>query len=477
MTELAPSPRCARKTKIVATLGPATSSPEMIGRLIEAGMNVARLNMSHASHDWVRAVVKNLRAVATDRHRSLGILLDTQGPAVRTGDLPVPLELRPGDRFAFTVRGERGHEAASVSVNYDNLVDDLGVGDLVLVDNGAIHMRVLAKTTNRLDCEVLTAGTLKNRRHINLPGVRVNLPALTEKDLADVRLGLELGVDFFALSFTREASDVAQLRALVEHAKPCPRIVAKIENQEGVKNLEAVAREADAVMVARGDLGIEVPFEELPLLQRHILRTCQRLGRPAIVATQMLESMIENPVPTRAEITDVANAVFEQADAIMLSGETTMGKYPVACVNAFDRIARRAECDLPPLRREELQMTSDRQRLIKSAVALADEVRAAGILMPTVRGHAPRHAAWMRPRYSPVFAVCESWPLADSLALNFAVLPIVTKMHHDDPEKTVQGALKLLRERGQIAPGDKLVVVCGVPAGDTLLDAVQVRTV
>ena len=315
-----------RKTKIIATLGPATDSPEIIGQLIDAGVNIARLNMSHAPHDWVRRVVGDIRAAATERHLSVGIMMDTQGPAIRTGDLPASLDLKPGQKFTLTVRGERSEELHSVDVNYENFVKDIDIGDVVLLDNGAIQMKVLAKSGNKVECEVLTEGTLGSRRHINLPGVRVSLPALTAKDLADVEVGLELGVDYIALSFVREAKDIQQLKAIIESAPHRPLIIAKIEDQQAVKNLNEIINEADAIMVARGDLGIEVPYEELPIIQRKIVKTCLRVGRPVIVATHMLESMIESPMPTRAEVTDVANAVFEQTDAIMLSGETTVGK-------------------------------------------------------------------------------------------------------------------------------------------------------
>jgi pyruvate kinase len=269
----------------------------------------------------------------------------------------------------------------------------------------------------------------------------------------------------------------AKLRSILDRARPRPLIVAKIEDQEALRNLDAIVREADAIMVARGDLGIEAPYEELPMIQRHIVETCLRVGRPVIVATHMLESMIENPMPTRAEITDVANAVFEQADAIMLSGETTTGKYPVQCVEVFDRIARRVERDAPPLQRDDSLITSARQSMVKSAVILADEICADGIIILTIRGHVPRHAAWMRPRHSPIFAVCENWAVADSLALHFAVTPLVTKFHHAEPERTVQNALQILRERKLLAPGGTVVVISSVSAADTMVDAVQLRTV
>src|SRR5882762_6815805 len=251
-----------RKTKIIATLGPATDSAEMIGRLIEAGVNVFRLNMSHATHDWVRRVVKDIRSAAT-RTSHTGVIMDTQGPAIRTGDLGVPLDLQPGQKFTLTVRGEHSEEERSVDVNYANFVNDINVGDVVLIDNGAIEMKVLAKAGNKVECEVLTEGKLGSRRHINLPGVKVSLPALTAKDIADVKLGLELGVDFIALSFVREPRDLLQLKEYFEDETNRPLVIAKIEDQEALENLDAIIREADGVMVARGDLGIEIPYEEL----------------------------------------------------------------------------------------------------------------------------------------------------------------------------------------------------------------------
>src|SRR5437016_1739595 len=238
--------RASRQTKIIVTLGPATDSVEMIGRLIEAGVNIFRLNMSHAPHDWVRRVVPVIRTAAATRHRFIGIMMDTQGPAIRTGELPVPLDLRPGQKFTLTVRGERSEEVRSVDVNYEDFVKDINVGDVVLIDNGAIQMKVLAKSGNKVDCEVLTEGKLGSRRHINLPGVKVSLPALTAKDIEDVRLGLELAVDFIALSFVREARDLRQLKELFAGCQQPPLVIAKIEDQQAVKNLDEIVRESDA---------------------------------------------------------------------------------------------------------------------------------------------------------------------------------------------------------------------------------------
>ena len=304
-----------RKTKIICTLGPATDSPERLRALILAGANIFRLNMSHAPHEWVRTVVKDIRKISTELGVMTGILLDTQGPAIRTGDLPTKLNLRPGDIFEFTVRGERSEDVHSVDVNYEGLVDDISVGDVVLVDNGVIHMKVLSKDYHRIRCQVLTEGVLGSRRHINLPGVKVNLPPLTEKDLADVELGVSVGVDYVALSFCRQASDIEALRRVLGELGSQARVIAKIEDQHAVSVIDDIMEKCDAIDRTRR-LGIE-PMEE-PDHPTADGDECIQTGRQVIVAPHMLESMIENPVPTR-RTPDVANAVFEQADAIMLA--------------------------------------------------------------------------------------------------------------------------------------------------------------
>jgi pyruvate kinase len=466
-----------RKTKIVATLGPATDSLEMIGRLIDTGVNIFRLNMSHAPHDWVHRIVRDIRAAARERSIAVGIMMDTQGPAIRTGDLPAALDLKPGQKFTLTVRGERSEEQHSVDVNYENFVKDIGIGDVVLLDNGAIQMKVLAKEGNKVECEVLTEGTLGSRRHINLPGVRVSLPALTAKDLADIEVGLQLGMDYIALSFVREAKDIQQLKAVIERGQHRPLIIAKIEDPQAVKNLNEIVAEADAIMVARGDLGIEVPYEELPIIQRKIVKTCLRVGRPAIVATHMLESMIESPMPTRAEVTDVANAVFEQTDAIMLSGETTVGKYPVKCVEVFDRIAQRIERSGGANFYEQAELTSPRQKLVKSAVVMANELKADAIVVFTIRGNMARHTAWMRPRHSKIYAVCENWAVANALALNWGVTPLVASFNHADPEKTIEPALQTLIAKEMLQKGNTVVIISSITVGEQIVDAVQMRVV
>jgi len=467
-----------RKTKIIATLGPATESAEMIGRLIDGGLNIFRLNMSHATHEWVRRVVKDIRAAAVARNVCIGILMDTQGPAIRTGDLRVPLKLRPGEKFVFTVRGAKSEEVNSVDVNYAEFVDDIKVDDVVLVDNGSIQMKVLAKRGNRVECEILTDGQLGSRRHINLPGVKVSLPAMTEKDLADINLGLELGVDYIALSFVRTAKDIRQLKKLVSKAKRHrPLCIAKIEDQEAIKNIDAIVRDADAVMVARGDLGIEVPYEELPIIQRRIVKTCLHVGRPVIVATHMLESMIQSPMPTRAEVTDVANAVFEQADAIMLSGETTVGKYPLKCVEVFDRIAHRIERSGGANYWEHAELTDPRQKIAKSAVVMANELKATAIVSLIRSGSMTRYLSWLRPKYSLIYAVGESLDVAEELTLHWGVIPIVVQFDPHNLDKNIELSLGTLLGRRMLHKGNTVVVVSSISAGGQIVDAVQMRVV
>jgi pyruvate kinase len=466
-----------RRTKIVATLGPATDSAEMIGRLIDAGVNVFRLNMSHARHEWVRRVFADIRAESTKRSRFTGILMDTQGPAIRTGDIASPLDLQPGQKFTLTVRGEKSEEVRSVDVNYENFVNDISVGDVVLIDNGTIQMKVLAKEGNKVECEVLTEGTLGSRRHINLPGVKVSLPALTAKDIKDVKLGLELEVDYIALSFVREAGDLRQLRELFEEGKPHPLVIAKIEDQQAVKNLESIVRDADGIMVARGDLGIEIPFEELPIVQRQIVKMCFRLGKPVIVATHMLESMIDAPMPTRAEVTDVSIAVYEEADAIMLSGETTVGKYPLKCIEVFDKIARCTESSGSAQYHDSAELVSAREKIVKSAVVMANELKASAILTFTRHGHMARYTSWMRPRHSPIYALCDNLQTAHRLTLEWGVTPFVMEFNFIDPQSTIESGLRTLAELGHLRSGETVVIIGAISVGTEIVDAIQMRVV
>jgi pyruvate kinase len=463
-----------RRTRIICTIGPSTESADMLEKMVRAGMDLARLNMSHATHDWTRRSVERIRAASEAAGRPCALLLDTQGPSIRTGDLPVPLQLQPGDVLELTVRGAHSEEEKSVDVNYPNLINDIHVGDTVLVDNGVIHLRVLEKRHHRIRCQVLTAGALGSRRHINLPGVKISMPSLTAKDHKDIALGLELGVDFIALSFVRHRNDIEQLRNLIGARASAPRIIAKIEDQEAVANLDDLIAASDGIMVARGDLGIECPYEELPIIQRRAVKTCLRKGKPVIVATHMLESMIQNPMPTRAEVTDVANAVFEQADAIMLSGETSVGRYPLECIQVLDRIARRIERSGGAGFATHAELRDDRQKIVRSAVVMADELRARAILVFTRHGHMARFSSWLRPRFSPIFAFTNNPVVRNQLNLCWGVQAFLVKFS-SDPEATIQSAEQLLLRDGLLASGDQIVIVSNILARDRLINAVQMR--
>jgi pyruvate kinase len=464
-----------RKTKIICTLGPATEGTETLRQLIRKGADVFRFNMSHAEHEWVREAVKRIRQLSGKIGHPVAILLDTQGPAIRTGDLNEEFLLKQGDILEFTVRGAKPKEKYSVGVNYSGLIDDLSVGDSVLVDSGLIKLTVVGKGKDRIRSRVITPGRLGSRRHINLPGVHVNLPALTKKDIVDLNLGVELGVDFVALSFVRQKSDLEELRRFLLKKKSHALIVAKIEDQSAVRQLDEMIQAADVVMIARGDLGIECPMEELPIIQRRIVKNCIRLGKPVIVATQMLESMITNPVPTRAEITDVANAAFEQADAIMLSGETTIGRYPVECVKVLHRVAVRTERSGGAGYARDAILEDSRQKMVASAVILADSLPGSKLVVFTRHGTMARYVSNMRPQHAPIFAFAPNDEVCRQLALCWGTYAFRTTFT-SDPNKTIEAAENFLRDNKLATAGDEFVIVSDLVAGETLVDCVQLRT-
>jgi len=465
-----------RKTKIICTLGPATEKTEILRQLIQKGTDVFRLNMSHASHDWVREIVPRIRALAQKADRPVALLLDTQGPAIRTGDLKANLHLKPGDILEFTVDGAQSKERYSVDVNYRGFADDVTVGNTILVDNGLIKLLVLSKGRNRVRCKVLTRAILGSRRHINLPGVHVNLPSLTRKDLADVSLGVEIGADFIGLSFVREKSDIEQLRNLLLRKKNKAQIVAKIEDQLAVRSIDKMIESTDVIMVARGDLGIECPMEELPIIQRRIVKNCLRLGKPVIIATQLLESMITNPLPTRAEITDVANAVFEQADALMLSGETTIGRYPVECVEILRRVAVRTERSGGAGYAENALLENIRQKMVASAVTLANSLHDSKLIVFTLQGRMARHASNLRPQRAPIFAFTPSEEVYRQLALYWGTFPARVDFS-GGPDRAIAAAEKFLRKNRWATPGDHMVIISDVRMGRALVDSIQLRMV
>lgn len=469
-----------RRTKIIFTLGPATESEEMLEKIILAGADVARLNMAHANHEWCRTVIRRIRAVSAKVGREIAVMMDIKGPEIRTGDVDNPIVLEAGQIFDFTVRPEadreNSEEVRSVNVNYLDLVNDIKIGDTVLVDNGLIRLEVLDKKHAHIRCRVLTPGELKSRRHINLPGVKVNLPAFTDKDRADTRVAAEEGVDFIALSFVREASDIEQLREFLREQKSPARIIAKIEDQSAIANLNEIVRATDSLMVARGDLGIECPFEELPSIQRRAVQVCLDYGKSVIIATHMLESMITQPMPTRAEITDVANAVHERADCVMLSGETTVGRYPIECVGILEKVARRVESeDLEPLP-VPAHLHGDKHKLLAAAVNLANEMPGSALLTFTRQGFMAAGLAAMRPVCAPIFAVTNSVDTLRQMRILRAVEPIQMALD-SDPNDTIEKAITLLVRSGKVKIGEKLIIATDILSHDRLVDSIQVRTV
>ncbi|MBG58560.1 MAG: pyruvate kinase [Porticoccus sp.] len=462
-----------RKTKIICTIGPVTESYDMLEQLADAGMNVVRLNMSHGDHESHARVIKAVRTLNKKRHHPIAVLIDTQGPEIRTGDIHNELDLKQGDEISVVARGEDDVEASSIRINYENLIDDVEIGDKITVDNGLINLEVLSKEDRVMRCRVVDGGVLKSKRHVNLPGIRVNLPAITEKDKRDIEFAIEQEVDFIALSFVRDAEDIHQLHQLLGDKADKIKVISKIEDQEGVKNVREIIKVSDGLMVARGDLGVEIAIEKLPRVQRRIIRLCAQEGKRVIVATHMLESMIENPMPTRAEVTDVANAVYEEADAIMLSGETTIGKYPVKCVEILDRIARSIELSRGLRFTDNLILKNDKEEIAAAAVKLAESIKAKAIIVPTRRGRMAGYVTNCHPQAPIICAFTNDSRTRRQLVLNRNVLSFRINFS-EDPEKTLATAANILIERAEFTPEDRLVVISDALAGSGI-DAIQIR--
>jgi pyruvate kinase len=463
-----------RHTKIVCTLGPATEAYDAIRNLANAGMNIARLNMSHGSHASHEAAIRKIKGLNRRLNHPLSVLLDLQGPEIRTGEIGQSIELCTGELLSLNVGAAANSGLKTVHVNYEHLVDDVTVGDRVTVDNGLINLEVLERQQRALRCRVLDGGTLGSRRHVNLPGVRVKLPSITQKDREDIAFGIRHNVDFIAPSFVRAAEDVVEVRRLLDRAQSSARIIAKIENREGVDNFDAILEVADGIMVARGDLGVEVPIRELPVIQRRIVRACARAGKPVIVATHLLESMIKHPLPTRAEVTDVANAVYEQADALMLSGETSAGEHPVRCVQVLDDIARHIEKEPGLEFGADRRAETPREELARAATRLADSLQSRAIVVITRRGRLAQLVAGYRPKTAIVYAFTNMSSVRRKLWLLRSVVPMMTRLSRD-PERTIAHAFKRLKQRNRALAGDPIVVVSDVLAGAHKVSSVQVR--
>jgi len=469
-------PNSARRTKIVATLGPAWDEPVRMQALLDGGVDVVRINASHGTPEIRRRWVQRLRETMERRRDATAILLDLQGPRIRVGNLPEPLHLEAGQRLVFAPEADT--RPGEIPTTYDHLAQDVSVGASILLDDGLLMANVTAVRPPRVEAVVVYGGELKSHKGMNLPGVEVSAPALTEKDLEDVRVGAELGVDYIALSFVRRPEDMEALRALVPRST---KLIAKIEKDTALKNLCGILDASDAIMVARGDLGVELPFEEVPLMQKQIIREAGLHGKPVITATQMLESMVHAPRPTRAEASDVANAILDGTDAVMLSAETAIGQYPLEAVRAMDRIAREMEHQRRPRgvtldaalgRRSGGESLTARHGNHSGAVrtedAIAVAVCAAAEMLPapvivcfTSSGFTARKVATCRPTV-PICACTPEPETFRQLSLVWGVIPAMID-HSTDYDALLAQARRQVVERGLAKSGERLVVTAGVP--------------
>ena len=462
-----------KRTKIICTIGPSTQSFSVLKQMQKEGMNVARLNMSHSNHKSAKKIIDRIKRLNKQIKNPIGILMDTQGPEIRTGDTNNVIDLTTGEVVTFTIRDESDVESTSIRVHYDELINSVSVGTLISLDNGLMNFEVLKKTENQLQCKVLDGGKLGSKRHVNLPGIRINLPSITEKDKLDIAFGLKEDVDFIALSFVRNASDIDDLRAVLKSKLKKIKIISKIEDQEGLSNIDEITQCSDGVMVARGDLGIETDLSNLPNIQRKIMSKCAKYGKRSIVATHLLESMINNPTPTRAEVTDVANAIYEGADAVMLSGETTVGKYPIECVKFIKRIAYQTEKYRTLGYEDKLIASTDWQHLGIAAKTIAQSIEADGIIAITRSGSTAEIVSNAKPFKIPVFAFSNNRKTLKHLSLSGSVNAYYSSMHNEH-EKNISKILTFLKKELNPKRTLKFVVISGI-LSESSADAIEIR--
>lgn len=458
-----------RKSKIVCTIGPATESEEMLEKIMKQGMNVARLNFSHQTQKEHKERIDAIKRVREKLDLPVAIMLDTKGPEVRTGDFENgEVEVKTGEKFVLTTRDILGTDKIS-KITYENLPQDVKIGDSILIDDGLIELEVVEKDKEEVICIVKNGGTITNHKGVNIPGVNIGLPSLTEKDKDDIIFGIENEVDFIAPSFIRKARDVIEIRKILEqNGGEDIQIISKIENREGVDNIEEIVEMSDGIMVGRGDLGVEIPPEEVPLVQKHLIKKCNEAGKPVITATQMLDSMIRNPRPTRAEVTDIANAIIDGSDSIMLSGETAAGKYPEESVKTMSDIAIRIENSLDY---EELlrSKTIGRDMTITNAIShatcsTAQDLGAAAIVTPTSSGY----TAMAVSKYRPKAVIIASTPyekVMRKLSLTWGVYPVKSK-NVETTDDIINVSVQSIMEKGYLNQGDLIVITAGVPVGE-----------
>ncbi len=452
-------PEPPRRTKIVVTIGPASSTPETLTQLAHAGMDGARLNLSHGTHDEYRERARLVRETERELGRPIALIADLQGPTLRIGDLEEPVTLRRGD--TIVVASAEGSTDGELPVRPAVISEVLQPGHEVLIDDGLVRLRVDSVESGRATCAVVEGGVVTSHKGVNLPGVPIPIPSLTRKDMDDLELALELNADFIALSFVRSAADVRDLKALVEQAGSHAHVIAKIEKAEAVDALDDILAETDAVMVARGDLGVEIGVALVPLLQKRIIIAALELGKPVITATQMLESMVHQAEPTRAEASDVANAVLDGSSALMLSGETAVGEFPVESLAYMDRLARAVEPSLGY--RHQLPEVGDEptvgQAMSNAACDLAEALRAKAILVPTYTGRTASVVARLRPR-RPIIALTHHDYALRQMALEWGVTPLLIPQF-DDVDALLSASCSAARESGLVAGGDRVVITAG----------------
>lgn len=460
-----------KKTKIVCTIGPASEDPQILVQLIDAGMNVARLNFSHGNHEEHRERIKNIRAAAKKAGRNIGILLDTRGPEIRTHNMQDgSVELVEGTAVSISMKEVMG-TAERFSVTYSGLIHDIDVGATILLDDGLIELEVVEidYDEEEIITKVINSGTLQNKKSVNIPGVSINLPGMTEKDAEDILFGIEEGVDFIAASFVRRASDVLEIRKLLEeNGAPNMNIIPKIENQEGVDKIDEILEVSDGLMVARGDLGVEIPAETVPLVQKQLIKKCNEVGKPVITATQMLDSMQRNPRPTRAEASDVANAIFDGSDAIMLSGETAAGAYPVAAVQTMNNIALTAEKAMDY--KDNLFQLSKKiehnmmDTICYSVAHTAMKLGVSAIVAPTESGHTAKMISKYRPQ-APIIAITPSEEVVRRLTLVWGVQPKLGQPVTTTDEMLEHSVTESINT-GLVKHGDRIIITAGIPVGE-----------
>ena len=461
-----------RNTKIVCTIGPASESVETLEKLMEAGMNVARLNFSHGDYEEHGARIKNIRLAAAKRNKNVAILLDTKGPEIRTGNFKDGrADIEKGQTVYISMDEVEG-TAERFSVSYSGLIDDVEVGSKILIDDGLIELEVvnIDKEKNEIETKALNSGEVKNKKGVNVPNVSLNLPGITEKDRQDIIFGIENNVDFIAPSFIRRASDVLEIRDVLEkHNGEGIHIIPKIENQEGIDNIDEILEVSDGLMVARGDLGVEIPAEDVPLVQKQLIHKCNNAGKPVITATQMLDSMQRNPRPTRAEASDVANAIFDGTDAVMLSGETAAGLYPVESVQTMNNIALKAESALQHKRilderSKHVNMTIT-EAISQSVTHTAINLDVKAIIAPTESGYTARMISKYRPKQT-IVAVTFNDRVNRQLALVWGVHPVQGKKTSSTDEM-LDVAIKRGLASGVCKHGDRVLITAGVPVGES----------